>query len=192
MNPSMIAVSTQGVASFQERKEGNAELASSPVTVVSSQETPPDGGVKSWLTVFGAWCSYFSSFGWVSSVGVFQTYYEQDQLHAYSPSQIAWIPSVQVFIMQFAGLTFGSIFDSFGPRPLLFGGSLLHVLGLMMLSLSRQYYSIFITQSICSGIGSAALYHASTNAVSTWFMKRRAFALGMIGSGSALGGVIIP
>lgn len=27
----------------------------------------PDGGLQAWLTVFGAWCISFCSFGWINS-----------------------------------------------------------------------------------------------------------------------------
>lgn len=71
-------------------------------------------------------------------------------------------------------------------------GSFLQVFGLMMVSLSKRYYQFILAQSIVSGLGASAVFYASTYSVSTWFGKRRALALGVASSGSALGGVIIP
>ena len=61
----------------------------------------PDGGAEAWLVVLGAWCGLFCSFGWLNSIGIFQEHYQYNQLSRYSPSIIAWIPSMELFIMFF-------------------------------------------------------------------------------------------
>ena len=160
--------------------------------VVAGPGDPPDGGLEAWLVVLGAWCCNFCSLGFVNSIGVFQTYYEQGPLHNYSPSAVAWIPSVQTFVM-FGGAPFlGKVFDSYGPRYMLLIGSLFNVFGLMMNSLATKYYQFILAQSICSGIAASAIYYSSTNSVATWFKRNRALALGCASSGSALGGVVYP
>ncbi|KAH8807190.1 major facilitator superfamily domain-containing protein [Xylogone sp. PMI_703] len=151
-----------------------------------------DGGRLAWQTVAGGWCCMFVSLGWINSIGVFQTIYEENQLKGYSPSTIAWILSLETFVM-FGGAPFyGKVFDSYGPRFLLLGGSFLHVFGLMMLSLCKEYYQFLLAQSICSALGASAIFYASTNSIATWFKKNRALALGIASSGSACGGLIIP
>lgn len=62
----------------------------------------------------------------------------------------------------------------------------------MMTSLSSKYYQFILAQGICSALGASAIFNACVNSVSTWFGKRRAFALGIMASGSSLGGVIFP
>lgn len=62
----------------------------------------------------------------------------------------------------------------------------------MMTSLSTEYYQFILAQGICSPLGASAIFNACVNSVSTWFGKRRAFALGVMASGSSLGGVIFP
>lgn len=51
---------------------------------------------------------------------------------------------------------YGKIFDNCGPKPLSYFGTLVHVFGLMMASLSTKYYQFFLAQSICSALGAAA------------------------------------
>lgn len=68
----------------------------------------------------------------------------------------------------------------------------MHVFGLMMTSLSTEYYQFILAQGICSALGASAIFNACVNSVVTWFAKRRAFALGVMASGSSLGGVIFP
>jgi hypothetical protein len=152
----------------------------------------PDGGRKAWLTVAAGWCCMYCSLGWINCIGVFQTIYQQDQLKAYSPSTIAWILSLQTFVMFGGAPLFGKLFDSYGPRYLLLFGTLFHVFGLMMVSLSTEYYQFILAQSLCSGIGASAIFYSSTNSIATWFKKNRALALGIASSGSATGGVITP
>jgi MFS family permease len=70
------------------------------------------------------------------AIGVFQEYYETDLLSSYSASTISWIVSLETFFM-FVGAPFvGNIYDNFGPRWLLLGGTFLHVFGLMVSPLS--------------------------------------------------------
>lgn len=55
----------------------------------------PDGGAKAWLTIAGSSACLFVSFGWINCVGVFQEYYQTNQLKDYTASEIAWIPALQ-------------------------------------------------------------------------------------------------
>ena len=152
----------------------------------------PDGGAKAWLVILGGWCCLFVSFGWITSIGVFQDYYQKHQLRDYSPSTVAWIPALQAFMMFLGAPFYGKIFDNYGPRHLLFFGTIFHVAGLMMVSLSSTYTQILLSQGICSPLGASATFYAAINSGSTWFSKRRALALGIESSGSSLGGVIFP
>ena len=152
----------------------------------------PDGGLKAWSVVLGGWCCLFSSFGWINCIGVFQDYYQKDQLRAYSPSTVAWVSSAESAMMFIGAPIFGKIFDDYGSRYMLLLGSFFHVFGLMMTSLASKYYQIFLAQSICSALGASAIFYAATNPVGTWFFKKRALAFGIVSSGSSLGGVLVP
>ena len=152
----------------------------------------PDGGREAWLVVLGGWCCMFCSFGWINCIGIFQEYYQEHQLAAYSPSTIAWIPSMEVFMMFGGGPLFGYIFDTYGPHWLLLFGSFAHVFGLMMVSLSTEYYQFFLAQGVCSAIGASAIFYPAMNVLPTWFLRNRAAAFGIAASGSSLGGVVLP
>ena len=94
--------------------------------------------------------------------------------------------------MLFGGPFVGKIFDDYGPRYLLSIGGFLHVFGLMMTSISKKYYQILLSQAICSAIGASMVFYPAFTCVSTWFLKKRGAALGMVAAGSSLGGVILP
>ena len=153
---------------------------------------PPDGGLRAWLVAAGCWCAFFVTFGWINCIGVFQEYYQSNLFKEYSSSTVAWISSTQTCLMFAGGLLFGKIFNSYGPRYELFIGSFLHVFGLMMTSLSTEYYQIFLSQAICSAAGASCVYYACAGSISTWFAKKRSTAFGIAASGSSLGGVLFP
>ncbi|OBS22137.1 hypothetical protein FPOA_08473 [Fusarium poae] len=152
----------------------------------------PDGGLEAWLVVFGGWCALFCTFGLVNCVGVFQKYYVSGPLRDHDSSAVSWIMSVEVFFMVFCSALFGRLFDTYGPKYLLWCGTLAYIFGLMMVSLSTEYYQFFLSQSIVASIGSSAVFNASMSSLVTWFFRRRAAAFGIMVSGSSLGGVILP
>ncbi|KAH6686659.1 riboflavin transporter MCH5 [Plectosphaerella plurivora] len=171
---------------------GTEEASAAAAPSGFNPEDFPDGGLRAWLVVLGGFCSLFCTFGLVNCVGVFQEYYLRGPLSNYSASTVSWITSMQVWTMTFGGAVFGRLYDSYGPRPLIIGGTIVYVFGLMMTSLAHKYYQFILAQSIVASIGSSAVFQSSLVAVSTWFYRRRAAALGIMVSGSSLGGVILP
>jgi MFS family permease len=152
----------------------------------------PDGGKQAYLTLLGGFCCLFCSFGWLNCLGVFQNYYQMNQLRDYSPSTIAWIPSIQIFIMFIPGPVVGWVFDNYGPRSLLLFGTFFHVFGLMMASLCTEYYQFILAQAICSPLGLNCIFQAATSTIPTWFFNKRGLAYGVMAAGSGLGGIIFP
>lgn len=69
-------------------------------------------------------------------------------------------------------------------------GAALSVFGFMMLSLSHEYYAIFLSQGVCMGFGFGLLYIPSIALISRSFVRKRAVALGFATSGAPAGGII--
>lgn len=89
--------------------------------------TYPEGGREAWGVVFGSFCLFMSVFGIVNTAAVFQSYYLENQLKEYSPSEVGWIFSTYLFVVYFVGLGVGPVFDRRGARELVFVGSSLMV-----------------------------------------------------------------
>ncbi|KAM7194138.1 Major facilitator superfamily domain containing protein [Naviculisporaceae sp. PSN 640] len=156
-------------------------------------ESPaPDGGAEAWLALLSSWCMLFCTFGLINSIGTFQGYYEVVLLKDHSASAVAWIPSLQIFFSYLTNPFTGRLYDIYGPRYLVLVGSFLQVFGLMMMSLSTEYYQVLLAQGVCTSLGMSALYVPATALIATWFDKKRGLAYGVATSGSSLGGVIFP
>ena len=93
----------------------------------------PEGGLRAWMVVFGAWAGMCACFGQMNSIGTFQAYISANQLKQYSPSAVGWIFSLYVFLAFFCGVQIGPIFDARGPRVLVLLGSILNVTSLTLL-----------------------------------------------------------
>ncbi|RAH65477.1 MCT family MFS transporter [Aspergillus aculeatinus CBS 121060] len=177
------------VPTIFDAEKQNAQAQSTSQCI---DELPPDGGLAAWSVVFGAWCAMFCSFGWINSIGTFQTYYATTLLPQYAPSTIAWIPSLEVFFMFFMGPIVGYLSDTHGARPVLLTGSALHIIGLLMTSLATQYYQILLAQGVCSAMGICAIFQPAMSVIPSWFRRRRGAAYGIIASGSSVGGIVFP
>ncbi|KAJ5924058.1 MFS general substrate transporter [Penicillium verhagenii] len=130
--------------------------------------------------------------GIVNTFGVFQSYYEDDLLSNYSASSISWIGTVQGFLLFLVGVVVGPVFDRGHLKSLVIIGSFFVVFGLMMTSLSTEYYQVFLAHGVAVGIGCAFLFLPSIAVVTTYFTSRRALATGITASGGSIGAVIFP
>ncbi|KAL4901484.1 hypothetical protein BDW74DRAFT_181775 [Aspergillus multicolor] len=72
---------------------------------------------------------------------------------------------------------FGKIFDNYGQRLTVLLGATAYILGLVFLSLSTEYYQIFLSQSILSGIGVCSLFYSGMNAVGTYLRNAELWLL---------------
>jgi MFS family permease len=94
---------------------------------------------------------------------------------------------VQGWLLIVVGVLSGPLFDLGYFRSMLYTGNFLIVFGIMMLSLCKTYWQVFLAQGICMGLGAGLLYIPSLALVGIWFEKKRAMALGIVMSGIAVG-----
>lgn len=103
-----------------------------------AQILPPqtDGGFACWVQVLGSFALWMNTWGIINTYGAFQTTYET--MLPQSPSQIAWIGSIQTFLLFFVGILSAPLMDVGRCRPLLVAGNFLVVFGLMMTRQGRE------------------------------------------------------
>ncbi|TKX24117.1 MFS transporter-like protein 61 [Elsinoe australis] len=159
-------------------------------------DEPPNGGLTSWLQVFGCFLIFMNNWGLACSFGVYQAYYQLPQstpnLIGHSPSSISWIGTTQAALTLIVGVASGPLFDRGYFFSTLVTASLLMCFTFMMLSLSTQYWQILLTQGILQGICSGLLYIPSVAQIPQYFTTKRGTALGLVTAGAPFGGILYP
>ncbi|KAG9247481.1 major facilitator superfamily domain-containing protein [Calycina marina] len=151
---------------------------------------PPNGGLKAWMQVFFGHLVIMNTWGFINSFGVFQTYYVTAL--GRPDSDIAWIGSIQVFLLFFIGTFTGRLTDSGYFHAVFITGSVIGVFGLFMASLSTTYWQLFLSQGVCFGLGCGCLFCPVMSQLSTYWSTRRSLAIGIAAAGSATGGIVFP
>ena len=114
-----------------------------------------------------------------------------DLLRTESPSNIAWVGSVQAFLILFVGSVSGPIFDAGHFNFLLRTGSFCLVLGLFMTSLCKELWQLALAQGILTGLGGGMLFLPAIAIIPQYFTTRKSLATGIASVGSSSGQSII-
>ncbi|OAQ66384.1 major facilitator superfamily transporter protein [Pochonia chlamydosporia 170] len=184
--------STVGRNPHSDSEQKEVETQPQPKPVANPNDEFPDGGLQAWLQVLGGWVVLAANWGLVNTFGVYQTYYQTEMLSSYSASSISWIGSLQACLLFLAGLAAGPLFDGGYFKATLTTGLFMIVFGMFMTSISKTYWQVLLAQGICIGIGMGLTFLPAAAIQAQYFLKRRAFAVGIAGTGSPVGGIIFP
>ena len=158
--------------------------------LVPGPEPPPNGGLVAWTQVLMAHLLVFNGFGYVSSFGLFQAYYETTLDR--SKSDISWVGSFQMFLLFFIGTLSGRAMDAGYFRTLIVAGCSMQLLGVFATSFCTAYWQLFLAQGVVQGLGNGLLFTPLVTLVSTYFTTKRALALGFAACGAPTGGIAFP
>ena len=187
--PDVAGHGSHFIANDIEKRSTDSTAAVEPV-ISSDPGPPPDGGWTAWIQVLMAHIIIFNTWGYINSFGVFQVYHVQ-HLHR-PPSDISWVGSIQIFLLFSIGTVSGRASDAGYFKHTFAAGLLMQLLGLFMTSLSKTYWQLFLAQGTCTGVGNGLLFCPSLAVLTTYFLKRRAIAVGLAACGTATGGVVFP
>ncbi|KAL2835315.1 major facilitator superfamily domain-containing protein [Aspergillus pseudoustus] len=151
----------------------------------------PDGGSRAWGVALGNSGVMFCTLGYINSWGVYQAYYQENQLHDQNQSAISWIGSLQTFFLFAASLVGGPLFDRYGAK-VIYPPAVIYVFTIFMTSICKEYYQFMLCQGVLSGISSGLAMAPTMAATPQYFLKKRGAAMGLAVAGSSLGGVIFP
>lgn len=181
-------------AHTEDNKSITQEVDEKAVTLTEGPppQPPPamDGGPRAWLQVMGSFLVFANLWGLPFAFGTFQNYYELTYLPNESPSNIAWVGTVCMFLLIFFGIISGPLFDLGYFKTMLFTGALSETFGMFMLSLCTKYWQIFLTQGVVVGLANGLLYLPGLALVGRSFKTNRAVAMGIVSCGAPVGGVV--
>ena len=75
-----------------------------------------------------------------------------------SPSDVAWIGSLQIFLLMGIGAYSGSASDSGYFRLISILGMVLFILGVFLTSICYRYYQVLLAQGVCTGLGMGLMF----------------------------------
>ncbi|KAK0186904.1 major facilitator superfamily domain-containing protein [Armillaria mellea] len=169
-------------------EQEHAPTQKSQLSAVTDEITtlPTVDAHNAWMTVVGAFLVVFCSSGYVNCYGVYEDYYVREFLSDHSSSRISWIGGVQILGLGSLGIYSGFAMDQGHFRPVMLAGSALLVFCLFMTSLTQeqQFWQVFLAQGIGLGIAVGIVYVPA--------LKRRSLVMGIVGSGSSIGGLVHP
>ena len=87
--------------------EGNRELEEADDDDDSIDGKYPEGGLRAWLVVLGAWCAMFAAMGILNTIGILHAWTAEHQLAKYSSSSIGWIYGAFAFFLYFGSAQVG-------------------------------------------------------------------------------------
>lgn len=176
------------LASRAENQSWPRKLLQPHCDVPYDGPSPPDGGMRAWAQVFAGHLVLISTWGYVNCFGWFQAYYvtEFDR----PASDVSWIVSMEIFMLTLLATVSGRLFDAGYYRHLLVAGFLTQLLGIFTTSVATKYWQAFLAQGLCGGIACACLWTPHVSLMSTWFLKKRSFAIALMLCGTSTGGVI--
>jgi MFS family permease len=150
----------------------------------------PSSLFHGWIVVAGAFLVMFMGFGAAYSFGAF---FEslRDEFGA-TRQQVSLVFALTAFLYFGLGAVSGRVADRIGPRRVIMAGGLLLGVGLLLAAATQALWQVYLTYSLCVGVGIGLSYVPSVGAVQRWFVRRRGLASGLAVAGIGLGNLLFP
>jgi MFS family permease len=102
-------------------------------------------------------------------------------------SALAWITTLQIFLLFMFGPAVGKLIDVYGCRKTLPPFSIGAVFSVCMLSLCTKYWQVMLAQGVAFGLAAAGLSLPAMATATQWFSTKKGLAVGIVSAGSSLG-----
>ncbi|RFU27978.1 hypothetical protein B7463_g8361, partial [Scytalidium lignicola] len=188
-----------------EELEMELESGSRPVAVAANNVSADEPGsqlqvsklypifvVAAGFTVTSMTCSIIFAFG------VYQALYEDmakqpgNPFTGTSTALIGLIGILAIALMTIGGPFVMLWSKIYSPEIVISTGGVVFGIGFILASFSQRLWQFALTQGVIAGIGTSMSYVPMTAVAPTWFMKRRALAMGVIMAGTGTGGMMWP
>lgn len=142
--------------------------------------------------VLAATMQTFISCGLNFSFGVYQELYEtaEGPFDGVSSAEIDLVGTVAVAIMSLGAPGVSLIGRRFSPRIATTIGAVCAAAGYILASFSTRYWHFLLSQGILFGIGTCFSFITAVTVSPPWFDRHRALGMGIVLSGTGLGGLV--
>nr|AKN21509.1 slc16a-14 [Schmidtea mediterranea] len=143
-----------------------------------------DGG-WGWVVVFASFMVHVLADGVTYSFGVLTT--EFISHFGASREAVGWMASILVGMTLSAGPLASILCNKFGFRTVTIIGSFISAIGFCAPFFYPEFWFLYFSASVISGLGFGLVYLPSIVTVSIYFKRKRAFAIGLAVCGSGIG-----
>lgn len=143
-----------------------------------------------WWVVGSAFLIMFVGFGVNYTFGAFLD--PLRKAFGASKTEVSGLFDLMGLIYFTLGAATGRLSDRVGVRPLVVAGGLLIGGGLLATAHVTALWQMYLTYSVCVGLGIGCLYVPAVGAVQHWFHRRRGFATGVAVAGIGAGNLAGP
>ncbi|KAH8810675.1 putative MFS monocarboxylate transporter [Xylogone sp. PMI_703] len=173
-----------------------AQMAVEDETPQPDSLSPKMRKINSVLVVLAAFLAMFTTCGLNFAFGVYQELYESmsiahdpNPFTGASPARIGLIGTLAVSLMSLGAPLASAWCKSYSPRTINLVGGLIFALANVLASFSQKLWQFMLTQGILLGVGTCLTYIPAVTVSPGWFNKHRGLAVGIVTSGTGVGGV---
>ncbi|KAK2025102.1 major facilitator superfamily transporter [Colletotrichum zoysiae] len=156
-----------------------------------SSDWNPESSPLAWLCAFGSFLFLYPSYGFMQSIGTVQSHLQQNQLSAYSSSDLGWISGIFTSLCLLLGIQTGPLMDAYGTKFLAPMSVALYVPVFFALGECTEYWHFILCLGVLGGIAVALTATVAIAVIGKLFNRHKGLAMGIALSGSSLGGVTI-
>ena len=143
-----------------------------------------------WIMLSAVMLMTFSSAGARFSFGVF--IHPMEEALGWTLAELSGAAALNLLVAGLLRPVAGILADRWGPRAVALGGLCLAALALVLTSLAAELWQFYLAYGVLLAAGYAGASPVTmTTLVSNWFVARRALALSIGSTGSALGELLI-
>lgn len=163
-----------------------------PPTECSPDSTKSRRSRQQVLVVISCTALTITGCGFNFAYGVYQEHYEtlSGPFQNATPGEISLIGTLATSLMTIGAPFASSWTTSYGPRSVITLGGILFAVAGILASFGTQLWHFQLTQGVIQGCAACLAYIPAVTASPVFFNSRRALAMGIILSGTGLGGMV--
>ncbi|TPX11914.1 uncharacterized protein E0L32_007412 [Thyridium curvatum] len=181
---------------LESRMEPLQRVVTAATTPTSENAEDEISTWKSVTIVISSFTIVFVCCGLNFAFGVYQALFEEyaeqpdNPFTGATPAQIDLIGTLGISFMTIGAPFAVAWAKLFSPRKVAFIGGLIFGLSLVLASFGTKLWHFQMTQGFLLGIGTCLSYMVAVTVAPTWFTSRRGLAMGIILSGTGVGGLV--
>ncbi|CAM1507985.1 Fc.00g048330.m01.CDS01 [Cosmosporella sp. VM-42] len=150
---------------------------------------------RSIIIVVASFTIIFTCCGLNFAFGVYQALFETMALEpgtpftGATPAQISLVGTFSISLMTMGAPFVVAWAKRFSPQSVSFSGGVVFGLSLLLASFGTKLWHFILTQGLLLGLGTCLSYMVAVTIAPTWFTARRGLAMGIILSGTGVGGL---